>query len=85
MVYRIDIAKTAAKQIASLEKIVQKRLGKKLQELSKSENIVASAKMLSGNLKGAYRERIGDYRILFEVRKDIISIVAVKHRRDVYR
>ena len=85
MVYRIDIAKTVAKQIASLEKVVQKRLGKKLQELSKSENIVASAKMLSGNLEEAYRERIGDYRILYEVRRDVISIIAVKHRKDVYR
>ena len=85
MVYRIDIAKTAAKQIASLEKIVQKRLGKKLTELSKSENVVASAQMLSGNLEGAYRERIGDYRVLFEVRKDEIKIIAVRHRKDVYR
>lgn len=85
MVYRIDVAKTASKQIASLEQIVQKRLGKKLQELAASGNIVTHTKMLSGNLEGVYRERIGDYRILFEVRKDVITIVSVRHRKDVYR
>ncbi len=74
MVYRIDIAKCAFKQIASLETVVQKRLGKKIQELSEAENIVTSAKMLSGDFQGVYRVRIGDYRVLFEVHKNILII-----------
>ena len=85
MVYRINITKSAGKQITSLEKVIQKRLGKKLEKLSDSTNIVTSAKMLSGNLEGLYRERIGDYRILFEVKNDVITITAVRHRKDVYR
>lgn len=85
MVYRINITKSAGKQITSLEKVIQKRLGKKLEKLSKSNNIISSAKMLSGNLEGLYRERIGDYRILFEVKNDVITITAVRHRKDVYR
>jgi mRNA interferase RelE/StbE len=85
MVYRIDIAKSASTQIASLETVVQKRLGKKIQELSEAENIVTSAKMLSGDLQGVYRVRIGDYRVLFEVHKDTLTILSVKHRKDAYR
>jgi mRNA interferase RelE/StbE len=85
MVYRIDIAKSASKQIASLETVVQKRLGKKIQELSEAENVVTSAKMLSGDLQGVYRVRIGDYRVLFDVHKDTLTILSVKHRKDVYR
>lgn len=85
MVYRIDIVKSASKQIASLDTVVQKRFGKKIQELSEAENIVTSAKMLSGDLQGVYRVRIGDYRVLFEVHKNILTILSVKHRKDVYR
>ena len=35
----------------------------------------------------AYRIRVGDYRIIYEIyeRRLIVEIVRVKHRRDVYR
>jgi mRNA interferase RelE/StbE len=85
MVYRIDIAKSASKQISSLETVVQKRLGKKIQELSEAKNIVTLAKMLSGDLQGVYRVRIGDYRVLFEVYKETLTILSVKHRKEAYR
>jgi mRNA interferase RelE/StbE len=34
-----------------------------------------------------YRMRVGDYRILYEVRSEIVTIVVIKigHRREVYR
>ena len=37
--------------------------------------------------EGAYRVRVGDYRIVFRIddRAEEVLIVRVKHRRDVYR
>ena len=36
---------------------------------------------------GAYRLRVGDYRILFTIETEILLVLVVKvgHRRDVYR
>ena len=35
----------------------------------------------------AYRIRVGDYRVIYEIYEDrvIIEIIRVRHRRDVYR
>jgi len=32
----------------------------------------------------AYRLRVGDYRILFDVYEDKIEVGIIKHRKDVY-
>jgi len=44
-------------------------------------------KPLTGNKKGCYSLREGDYRIIYEVypTQNIIHIIRVGHRRDVYR
>jgi mRNA interferase RelE/StbE len=34
---------------------------------------------------GQYRFRIGDYRIVFDLREDELMILAVAHRKDIYR
>jgi mRNA interferase RelE/StbE len=35
----------------------------------------------------AYRIRIGDYRIIYEIKDDILIVVVLKigHRKDIYR
>lgn len=45
------------------------------------------AKPLHGNLKLLHRFRVGDYRILVQIKKDVLTVVAidVNHRREVYR
>jgi mRNA interferase RelE/StbE len=47
----------------------------------------AYGKALSGNLKGAWRYRVGDYRIIAEIGDEelVILVVAVGHRREVYK
>lgn len=44
-------------------------------------------KPLTGNKKGCYSLREGEYRIIYEVypNQSIIYIIRVGHRRDVYR
>ena len=40
---------------------------------------------LHRELRGQYKLRVGDYRAVYSVRDDIITIEEIGHRRDIYR
>lgn len=44
-------------------------------------------KLLKGKGSEAYRLRVGDYRILYQIKNDILTALVIKigHRREVYR
>ena len=44
-------------------------------------------KPLTGTLKGLWRYRIGDYRLLVEIRDTVLIIrfVSIGHRKDIYK
>jgi mRNA-degrading endonuclease RelE of RelBE toxin-antitoxin system len=46
---------------------------------------VSGAKPLRHDLKGAYRIRTGDFRVVFIVKGNIVVITRIDNRRDVYR
>lgn len=39
---------------------------------------------LSGTLRGFWKLRVGDYRVVFDVQGDTVWILAIMHRRDAY-
>jgi mRNA interferase RelE/StbE len=39
---------------------------------------------LSGSLRGYWKLRVGDYRVVFKVAETDVWILAIVHRRDVY-
>jgi len=47
----------------------------------------AHGKGLAGNLSGAWRYRIGDYRVLCDIRDDELVVLALEigHRREVHK
>ena len=47
---------------------------------------IGLGKPLRYSLKGHRRLRVGDYRIVYRIdpKKQIVTIVVIKHRRDVY-
>ncbi len=47
----------------------------------------AKCKPLEGKFKNKFRLRVGDYRVIYWIKPDenIIFIITVKHRREVYR
>ena len=57
--------------------------------------VLARIEDMSNDLKGdvkrltnftpEYRLRVGDYRVLFEVKKKAIVVYRIRHRREVYR
>jgi mRNA interferase RelE/StbE len=80
---RVEVDEQALKD---LEKIEKKRAS---QILSKIERLVdfprvANFKKLT-NFYPPYRLRVGDYRVLFDVVGDEITVYRVKHRKESYR
>ncbi len=82
--YRIEIKKSAAKELKKITNKDRERIIERIQGLAQDPRPVGSKK-LSGEEK--YRIRLGDYRILYQVFDDIVLVVVVKigHRRDVYK
>jgi mRNA interferase RelE/StbE len=85
MAYTIIVTKKAKKDIDGLEGVIRERLGKKLLQVAKLDDIGPVARQLVDTKIGSYRLRVGDYRILFDLDKKNIVILRVQHRKDVYR
>jgi addiction module RelE/StbE family toxin len=45
---------------------------------------IAYGKPLRYNLKGCRSLRVGDYRIVYQINEQTVTILAIKHRRKVY-
>ena len=85
MVYKILIDD---KVIKDLKKIPLKSQ-KKILETIKTKLVKNpfSGKKLLGDLSKYYKYRVGDYRIIYEILQQEITIVIIKikHRKDVYK
>jgi mRNA interferase RelE/StbE len=46
---------------------------------------VGDVKMLTGQWQGYFRLRVGDYRVVFTIAKDQITVIRVRHRSESYR
>lgn len=57
------------------------------QRISGEEDPRRFGKLLKANLVGLWRYRVGDYRIICQIKDGemIVLVVAVGHRRDIYR
>jgi mRNA interferase RelE/StbE len=42
-------------------------------------------RMLSGQWQGHFRLRVGDYRVLFTIANDEVTVIRVRHRSESYR
>jgi mRNA interferase RelE/StbE len=82
MHYRLDFSEQAREELRALPREQRRRIGQKLDALQ--TNLQRDVKKLEGQ-KIKYRLRVGTYRLLFTLEKDLIFIHAVKDRKDVYR
>ena len=81
--YKIEIKKSATKEIARLPKNILKRVLNKIQSLSNDPR-PNGCKKLTADEK--YRVRVGDYRILYSIEDEklVVYVVKVGHRKKVY-
>jgi len=79
---RITISPRAEKELKKITKIDQIAVARKIRSLT--ENLIVNEEKLSG-LKGIFRVRVGNYRIIYRKTLQEIYIVLIHHRKDVYR
>lgn len=78
MKYTLVITDDFEKQFRKLDRSVQVIVAKWIKKhLENCDDPKASGKALTANLKGYWRYRIGDYRLLVEIKEDELVIVAI--------
>jgi len=85
MTWKIIFTKRAEKDLKSLSAEVKKTIAKAINSKLLSDPN-SSLIPLSGKLKGIYKFRVGNYRILCEKRSKTLVIIVIKigHRKEVY-
>ena len=85
MTYRIELTKAAERDLTSVPKPILKRLDACILGLAE-DPLPPGVKKLKNN-DGLYRVRVSDYRIIYRIEQEILTVLVVKigHRREVYR
>lgn len=80
----LNINNKANKEASKLPLHVQDKIDKAFTSIK--ENPI-SGKKLHGDLKGYYKFRVGDYRIVyhFDSKNSVVEVVKIEHRQGVYR
>jgi len=81
---KIEWTEPAARDLEKLDRQVARRILKRLTWLSKNLGSVIP-EPLAGELRGAFKLRIGDWRVVYTVEGKTIVIQFVGHRRDIYK
>lgn len=80
-----EFTKKSKNQFIKLDTQVKKRVISKLDFWAHSRNPLKFAENLINSELGEYRFRIGDYRIIFDVKGENLVILSVGHRREIYK
>lgn len=76
---------SAAQQIRKLDRPIRIRILKKLQFYLTQQNPLKFAEPIRDSRFGHWRFRIGDCRVLFDVKDDIIIVLKLGDRKDIYK
>jgi len=82
MKYKVELKPRAIKDLNALSVVERTRLIARIENLE--NNLAGDVKRLT-HVTPDFRLRVGNYRILFEVKSDRVIIYRVRHRRSAYR
>jgi len=82
--YRIEVKKSAEKELRKIPKKELIKLISQIGSLADSPHPPGSKKLTN---QEKYRIRIGNYRVLYNVEDEILTIFVIKvgHRKEIYR
>ena len=82
--YKIQVKKSAEKELGKIPKKELLKILDKIKSLSDDLHPAGSIKLTN---QEKYRVRVGNYRILYKVEDNILTVFVVKvgHRKDIYR
>lgn len=81
MSYIIEWKENVLKDIQKIEAHISRRIVKKVEELAENP---FSSDIKKLKERGDFRLRVGDYRVIFSIEKEILTILKIGHRRNVY-
>lgn len=85
MSYSIEYEPEAIADLHKLTQTVRERVVKKINWLADNFDQI-NPQSLTADLAGLFKLRVGDYRVIYEFKREeeIIFIDRVRHRREVY-
>lgn len=86
-IWDIVLTKPADKAYDKTPKNIRHRLDKCFKELEKNPRSGSHIMPLTGQLKGLYRARVGDWRVIYQIvsEKRTVEIIAILPRGDAYK
>ena len=83
--YKIEWKQSAKKELKKLDKQIIPRILQAVENLADNPYSSGSKKLIGSD--SIYRIRVGDYRIVYNIKLSvvIIEIIKVGHRREIYR
>lgn len=87
MAWTIEIERRAERELGRLDKHAAKRIVAAMRTVATLENPRDRGKAMAGEWAGHWRYRVGDYRVIARIEdgRMVIVVIAVGHRREVYR
>jgi mRNA interferase RelE/StbE len=86
--WTVEITDFAQRQLRKLDRPVRERILNYMQDrIEGCKNPRHFGEPLKGGRAGLWRYRVGDYRVICQIRDDalVVLALAVGHRRQVYR
>ena len=90
LIYNIDFSVKAEKELKKLPRQIASKIADKISHLAIEPRPQGHKKLTNFHIPNApgelYRIRIGDYRVVYSIEDNVLTIVVVKvaHRKDVY-
>ena len=79
MTWKIEFVSSAEKEFGKLEKVIQKRIVEYLKtKVALDPRQFGTALKGSSQLVKLWRYRVGDYRIICQIKDNIVSVLVVK-------
>ncbi|MEA1913775.1 MAG: type II toxin-antitoxin system RelE/ParE family toxin [Campylobacterota bacterium] len=83
MGYNIEYDPKALKQLQKMDKSIALKILDGIEEFS-TNPVLTKIKKLKTPFDGAYRLRVGDYRVVFFQENDLMLVSKIAHRKQVY-
>jgi mRNA interferase RelE/StbE len=85
--YKLIFLSRAVKELKRLDFVAQQMIKKKLEILAEDpDKLKNDIKALKGKLAGKFRLRVRNYRIIYQKKDDVLTILIVRigHRKEIY-
>lgn len=84
---KVVFADKARKEFLKLDRPVQRQIQVFIVKLQGLHDPRSTGKALAGTFAGCWRYRVGDYRLVCEIKDDeiLITVLHIAHRKEVYK